>query len=207
MAAPLSRTADGWESQFATNHLGHFALACHLRSALAAAEGARVVSLSSRGHMFSPVVSDHINFTEREYDPWAAYEQSKTANILFAVGLAQRWATDGITANAVHPGAIVTPLMRHLPGDTADALIERYQGEFKTPEQGAATSVLVATSPLLAGIGGRYFEDRTEGEVNHDPFLRRDPARPPATGVADYALDRESAARLWELSERAVNMA
>jgi NAD(P)-dependent dehydrogenase (short-subunit alcohol dehydrogenase family) len=204
MASPLNRTADGWESQFATNHLGHFALANRLRPALAAAGTARVVSVSSRGHMFSPVVFDDINFTEREYDPWLAYGQSKTANILFAVGLTQRWADDGITANALHPGAIVTPLMRHLSPDTSDQLIERYRAEFKTPEQGAATSVLLATSPLLDGVGGRYFEDCNEAEPNHGPYSRRTPDQQPPTGVAAYALDPEAAARLWELSERAV---
>ncbi|HZZ48652.1 MAG TPA: SDR family NAD(P)-dependent oxidoreductase, partial [Pseudonocardia sp.] len=200
MAAPLHRDADGWESQFATNHLGHFALANRLRPALAAAEAARVVSVSSRGHLFSPVVFDDINFTVREYDPWAAYGQSKTANILFAVGLTQRWASDGITANALHPGAIVTPLMRHLAEETAEQLVEQYRSTFKTPEQGAATSVLVATSPLLAGIGGRYFEDCNEAEPNHGPYTRTTPEETPAAGVADFALDPELAARLWELS-------
>jgi NAD(P)-dependent dehydrogenase (short-subunit alcohol dehydrogenase family) len=116
MALPdLQLTREGWELQFATNHLGHFALAVGLHRALAAAEGARIVSLSSRAHLGSPVVFDDINFTSRPYEPLLAYAQSKTANVLFAVGATRRWADDGITANAVHPGAIATTnLSRYL---------------------------------------------------------------------------------------------
>ena len=120
MAAPLQRTPAGWESQFATNHLGHFALATALHDALAAAGGARIVSVSSRGHLRSPVHFDDINFTEREYDPWLAYGQSKTANVLSAVEATRRWADDGITANAVHPGGIRTNLVRYLPDDVRE---------------------------------------------------------------------------------------
>jgi NAD(P)-dependent dehydrogenase (short-subunit alcohol dehydrogenase family) len=107
MAFPqLTRTPDGWEAQFAVNHLGHFALATGLHRALAAAGGARVVSVSSIGHMLSPVVFDDLDYRFRPYDPWTSYGQSKTATILFAVGAAQRWATDGITVNALMPGNV-----------------------------------------------------------------------------------------------------
>src|SRR5260370_3087870 len=156
----LQLTPDGWEMQFATKHLGHFALAVGLHDAVAAAGDARIVSVSSRGHMRSPVIFDDINFTSRPYDPGLAYGQSKTANVLFAVEATRRWAADGITANAVHPGAIAaTNLSRYMsPAALAET---RSSGmyTFKTIEQGAATSVLVATSPQLERIGGRYFED------------------------------------------------
>ena len=206
MALPdLQLTPSGWELQFATNHLGHFALAVGLHDALAAAGNARLVSLSSRAHLRSPVVFDDINFSSRPYDPWLAYGQSKTANVLFAVEAQRRWAADGITANAVHPGPIIeTNLARHMDPEQVAALraasagtspMDRTQMSFKTIPQGAATSVLVATSPQLEGVGGRYFENCNEAEQ-----LPADaPLNGPA-GVAAYALDPDSAARLWELS-------
>lgn len=171
----LDRTPDGWELQFAANHLGHFALALGLHDGLAAAGDARIVSLSSRGHHASPVEFDDINFTSRPYDPRLGYGQSKTANVLFAVGATNRWAAEGITANAVHPGVILgTNLTRHMEPEQLAQLREAaaagefgtFQGapfRFKSVAQGAATSVLVATSPQLDGIGGRYFEDNNEG--------------------------------------------
>jgi NAD(P)-dependent dehydrogenase (short-subunit alcohol dehydrogenase family) len=197
MASPLTRTPEGWELQFATNHLGHFALATGLHRALAAAGGARVVSVSSSGHLYSPVVFDDIHFREREYDPWAAYGQSKTANILFAVEASKRWASDGITVNALMPGAIRTNLQRYVTDEELQRMRTRMVGAgaadifWKTPEQGAATSVLVATSPLLDGVGGRYFEDCNEAGPNQ-PGTRR--------GFAPYALDPEAAALLWQVS-------
>ncbi|MBO0850573.1 MAG: SDR family NAD(P)-dependent oxidoreductase, partial [Pseudonocardia sp.] len=112
MASPLMRTPRGWEMQFATNHLGHFALAIGLHDALAAAGGARIVSVSSSAHHRSPVVFSDIHFERREYDPWLAYGQSKTANVLFAVEATKRWAADGIRANALMPGGIRTNLQR-----------------------------------------------------------------------------------------------
>jgi NAD(P)-dependent dehydrogenase (short-subunit alcohol dehydrogenase family) len=194
MASPLSRTPEGWEMQFATNHLGHFALAAGLHQALAAAGAARVVSVSSSAHHRSPVVFEDIHFEHRPYDPFTAYGQSKTANVLFAVEATRRWASDGITVNALMPGGIRTNLQRYVP----DEELERMRvaagvtgAMWKTPEQGAATSILVATSPLLDGIGGRYFEDCNEAEVG------KLSAR---NGVAAYALDPEAAARLWEVS-------
>jgi NAD(P)-dependent dehydrogenase (short-subunit alcohol dehydrogenase family) len=194
MASPLMRTPEGWEMQFATNHLGHFALATGLHHALAEAGRARVVSVSSTGHLNSPVVFDDIHFLEREYEPWAAYGQSKTANVLFGVEATKRWASDGITVNALMPGAIHTNLQRYITEEELARMRSRLGGTdpiWKTPEQGAATSVLVATSPLLDGVGGRYFEDCNEAGP-HQPGTRR--------GVADYALDPEAATLLWQVS-------
>jgi NAD(P)-dependent dehydrogenase (short-subunit alcohol dehydrogenase family) len=204
MASPLMRTPQGWEMQFATNHLGHFALATGLHRALAAAQGARVVSVSSSAHHRSPVVFEDIHFTNRPYDPFLAYGQSKTANVLFAVEATRRWASDGITANALMPGGIRTNLQRYVTDEELERLRAAAGGPgqsnaaaggarlmWKTPEQGAATSILVATSPLLDGIGGRYFEDCNEAEVGQIDARH---------GVAPYALDPEAAARLWQVS-------
>jgi NAD(P)-dependent dehydrogenase (short-subunit alcohol dehydrogenase family) len=197
MALPeLQLTPEGWELQFATNHLGHFALALGLHDALAAAGDARIVSLSSRAHLRSPVVFDDLNFTSRPYDPWLAYGQSKTANILFAVEATRRWSGDGITANAVHPGAIAaTNLSRYMDPQLLADLVASGSTRYKTIEQGAATSVLVTTSPQLEGIGGRYFEDCNEGVVV-DPSA----SEIGGSGVAAYALDPENAKRLWDVS-------
>jgi NAD(P)-dependent dehydrogenase (short-subunit alcohol dehydrogenase family) len=197
MASPEMRTPEGWELQFATNHLGHFALATGLHRALVAAEGARVVSVSASAHLRSPVVFDDIHFRERPYEPMEAYGQSKTANVLFAVEMTTRWGHEGITANALMPGGIRTNLQRHVTDEYLDRLRAQNPGgmdlRWKTPEQGAATSVLLATSPLLDGVGGRYFEDCAEAGLN-EPGTRR--------GVAAYALDPEAASRLWDLSVR-----
>ncbi|MEW2250565.1 SDR family NAD(P)-dependent oxidoreductase [Streptomyces sp. NPDC006975] len=191
MASPERYTEQGWEWQFATNHLGHFALATGLHDALAADGNARVVVVSSTGHQQSPIVWDDVNFAFRPYDPWLAYGQSKTANVLFAVEATRRWADDNITANALMPGAIYTNLQRHTGGRGSG----RVPAELiKTVEQGAATSVLLATSPLLDGIGGRYFVDCNETEVV-------DRRTGTLHGVARYAVDADNARRLWDLSE------
>ncbi|MFG1837845.1 SDR family NAD(P)-dependent oxidoreductase [Micromonospora sp. NPDC049175] len=191
MAAPLSRTPQGWEMQFATNHLGHFALAAGLRPALAADGGARIVSVSSAAHLRSPVVFEDIQYDKREYEPWQAYGQSKTANVLFAVEASRLWADDGITANSLMPGAIQTNLQRYVSEEELNRIRAGNAAAWKSVEQGAATSVLVAASPLLDGVGGRYFEDCQEAA----------PATPGGrTGVADYALDPEAAERLWKVS-------
>jgi NAD(P)-dependent dehydrogenase (short-subunit alcohol dehydrogenase family) len=193
MNTPETRTREGWELQFATNHFGHFTLTTGLHHALAAAHGARVVSLSSRAHVREGVDFDDIHFRARPYRPTVAYAQSKTANVLFAVAASSRWADDGITVNAVHPGAVLTNLTRHMSRAELDAAIAAAGTTgFKTPQQGAATSVLVATWPALAGVGGRYFEDC-------DQAL---PHTPGGYGVADHALDPEAAQRLWEVSEQ-----
>jgi NAD(P)-dependent dehydrogenase (short-subunit alcohol dehydrogenase family) len=192
----LTRDADGHEMQFSTNHLGHFQLALGLHDALAADGAARIVSVSSSGHLRSPVIFDDLDYRFRDYTPFGAYGQSKTANVLFAVGATARWAEDGITANALMPGGIATNLQRHMEPDYIQRRVEETGGrlQFKTVEQGAATSVLLATSPLLDGVGGRYFEDCNEAPVISE--------RPPDTmgGVAPYALDPENADRLWETS-------
>jgi NAD(P)-dependent dehydrogenase (short-subunit alcohol dehydrogenase family) len=199
MALPtLTRSAQGWEMQFATNHLGHFALAQRLHGALAAADGARVVSVASIGHLFSPVVFDDLHYLFRSYDPWTSYGQSKCANILFAVGAAQRWEQDGITANALMPGNVGdTALARHIPAEVLAVLASDDGGIAlpapKTIEQGAATSVLLAASPLVEGISGRYFEDCAEAVVVPDRGNR-------TAGVAPYALDPDNADRLWDVS-------
>jgi NAD(P)-dependent dehydrogenase (short-subunit alcohol dehydrogenase family) len=193
MAAPETRTPQGWELQFATSHLGHFALARGLHNALAAAAPARVVSVSSSAHLRSPVVFEDIHFRQRPYDPWLAYGQSKTANVLFAAEATRRWAGDGITANALHPGGIRTNLQRYVSDEELDRMRARAGAvaNWKTPGQGAATSVLLATSPLLDGVGGRYFENCNEAGPNQ-----------PGTslGVAAYALGPEAAERLWQVS-------
>ncbi|MGW6197481.1 SDR family NAD(P)-dependent oxidoreductase [Kribbella sp. NPDC055110] len=191
MAEPLNRTPEGWEHQFATNHLGHFGLALGLYDALAAAGSARIVSVSSSAHHSSDVVFEDIHFENRQYEEWASYGQSKTANILFAVEAAKRWASDGIVANALMPGGIRTALQRHVPEDVQR---EWDRFEWKTVEQGASTSVLLAASPLVDGVTGRYFEDNNEAL----PLTAGDPMH----GVAEYALDPESATRLWDLSEK-----
>jgi NAD(P)-dependent dehydrogenase (short-subunit alcohol dehydrogenase family) len=203
MALPERQlSAEGWELQFATNHLGHFALAIGLHDALADAGDARIVSLSSRGHLRSPVVFDDINFRSRPYDPWLAYGQSKTANVLFAVEATRRWGSEGITANAVHPGAIAeTNLARYMDRAVLADLRTSGSYKYKTVGQGAATTVLVATSPQLEGIGGRYFEDCNEARVV-DPEAADVTSSP--DGVAMYALDPGNAKRLWELSLDAV---
>jgi NAD(P)-dependent dehydrogenase (short-subunit alcohol dehydrogenase family) len=189
MASPEQHTPEGWEMQFAINHLGHFALALGLHDALAADGAARIVSVSSSGHMLSPIVFDDIHFAFRAYDPWLAYGQSKTANVLFAVGATKRWFRDGITANALMPGAIATNLQRYV------GVIQTPPELRKTPEQGAATSVLLATSPLLKGIGGHYFADCNEAAIV--PRRTKD-----YSGVAPYALNLDNAERLWEESLR-----
>jgi NAD(P)-dependent dehydrogenase (short-subunit alcohol dehydrogenase family) len=198
MAVPeLTLSPAGHEMHFATNHLGHFALAVGLHDALAVAEKPRVVSVSSGGHQRSPVVFDDIDYAFRDYEPFGAYGQSKTANVLFAVEATRRWADEGITANALMPGAILTQLGRHVDAEVAAAAMKR-QHNVKTVEQGAATSVLLAASPLLEGIGGRYFEHCNEARV----VKRR--GAPGTGGVAAYALDPANARRLWDVSLRMI---
>ncbi|QQD77549.1 SDR family NAD(P)-dependent oxidoreductase [Curtobacterium sp. YC1] len=203
MATPERRTPEGWELQFATNHLGHHGLVTGLRDALLAGADrsgrpARVVALSSAGHHTAGVDLDDLMFERRAYDPWVAYGQSKTANALFAVEATRRWGADGIVANAVHPGGILTDLSRHLSHEQALAIgIVHEDGSpaegFGTPEQGAATSVLVAASPLVEGVGGRYFEDCAEAVAATDDH--------PLVGVRPWALDPETAERLWDASD------
>jgi NAD(P)-dependent dehydrogenase (short-subunit alcohol dehydrogenase family) len=196
MAVPtLERTGNGWERQLATNHLGHFALTTGLHRALAAAGGARIVSVSSTGHLSSPVHLDDLHFERREYEPWQSYGQSKTANVLLAVEATRRWADDGIVANALMPGGIMTNLQRYVSQEVKDGW-ERMQDEgrvtFKTPQQGAATSLVAAVAPELA-TGGHYLED-----CNEAPTVADDAQV--GSGVRAWALDPATARRLWDVS-------
>lgn len=201
MACPLTRTAAGWEMQLATNHIGHFLLTNLLMDALANSAPARVVNLSSVGHQMGAVDFEDPFFERREYDPWVAYGQSKTANILFSVGIEQRFADKGVHAFAVHPGGIQTELGRHLAESDIAALMARagiddpaaFQASFKTVPQGAATTVWAATSPELANRGGLYLEDCSIGEPAPEIGL--------SGGYAPWALDTEAAERLWSMSE------
>ncbi|KAA0926303.1 MULTISPECIES: SDR family NAD(P)-dependent oxidoreductase [Rhodococcus] len=192
----LTLVENTWERQFATNFLGHFALTTGLHDALRLADGARVVSVASSAHLFSPIVFDDIDFRFRPYDPLQAYGQSKTAVVLFGVAATSRWADDGITVNSVNPGAIATSLQRHVGGTLATPIELQ-----KTPAQGASTSVMVATSGQLDGIGGRYFNDNREAiAVDHRPTDITELAN----SVASYALDLDVAERLWAIAARAV---
>jgi NAD(P)-dependent dehydrogenase (short-subunit alcohol dehydrogenase family) len=197
MALPeRTLTAAGHELQFATNHLGHFRLAVGLHRALAAADGARIVAVSSSAHLRSPVVFDDLSYGFLPYDGWTAYGQSKTANVLFAVGVGQRWAAEGIVANALMPGSIQTGLQRHIDQEWYRQVREQLKDTMpvKTTEQGAATSVLLAASPLTDGLTGRYFEDCREAQVVYERSGLG------ASGVAAYALDADNAERLWARS-------
>ncbi|MFE1201728.1 SDR family NAD(P)-dependent oxidoreductase [Streptomyces sp. NPDC058762] len=197
------RTREGWELQFATNHLGHFALATGLRHALArgAADrgGARIVSVSSTAHMRSGVDFDDLHFERRGYDPQIAYAQSKTANSLFAVEASRLWASDGIVANAVNPGGVATGLQRNFtPEQKASLDAAEAAGVFtyKTVEQGAATSVVAAVAPEFARSGGHYLDDGQEAyTVPNDADLGQHPH-----GVKEWALDPAAAERLWTVS-------
>jgi NAD(P)-dependent dehydrogenase (short-subunit alcohol dehydrogenase family) len=201
MASPLFRDADGHEGQLATNHLGHYRLTCALWPLLKA-DGARVVSVSSRGRQIAGIDFDDVDFRRRPYDKWVAYGQSKTANALFAVALDARGAAHGVRAFSLHPGQILTPLARHLSAeeiagfDTQDTegrpIIDPSRG-MKTVDQGAATSLWCATSAALQGRGGVYCEDCDIAPVNTGEKGRK--------GVAAWACDPVLSERLWALSE------
>ena len=203
MACPEMRVGPGWELQFGTNHMGHFALATTLLPLLQRTENARVVALSSTGHKLSAIRWDDPNWTNGSYDKWEAYGQSKTANSLFALGINARLKDSGGQAFAVHPGGIFTPLQRHLP--TEEMIVLGWlneQGEisdgaramFKTPTQGCTTTLWAATSPLLEGKGGVYCEDCNIAALSGEqPVRYRD--------VEPHAVDQDSAERLWEMSE------
>jgi NAD(P)-dependent dehydrogenase (short-subunit alcohol dehydrogenase family) len=195
MATPETRVGPGWEAQFATNHLGHFALVNRLWPVIA--PGARIVSVSSGGHLRSGIRWDDVDL-EHGYDKWNAYGQAKTANALFAVQLDALAQDSGVRAFAVHPGGILTPLQRHLPIEEQIALgwvnpdgSPLDPSPFKSPQAGAATQTWAATSPQLDGMGGVYLED-CDIASPHVEGTR--------TGVASWATDREQAERLWALS-------
>ena len=200
----LERTPEGWELQFATNHLGHFALATRLRPALAAAAasargGARIVALSSTAHMRANIDFDDIHFDRRAYDPQIAYAQAKTANALFAVEASRLWEADGIVANAVNPGGIATGLQRNFTAQQKQSLEAAEAAglfTYKTIAQGAATTMVAAVSPEFAHVGGRYLDDGREAyTVPNDANLSDHPH-----GVKAWALDPAAAERLWRVS-------
>ena len=197
MACPFEHTADGFERQFGTNHLGHFALTAHLWPLIVAGSAKRIVNLSSRAHHMADVDLDDPNFERRAYDPWVSYGQAKTANVLFSVELERRYGPSGIHAYAVHPGGIETNLGRHLTDAMRTALMARVTKSdsgfaWKTIPQGAATSCWAATAPELADAGGVYCEDCHVAAVDNQSS---------GGGVRAYALDPARAARLWQISE------
>ncbi|MEL7446841.1 MAG: SDR family NAD(P)-dependent oxidoreductase [Pseudomonadota bacterium] len=197
MACPMTTTADGFEMQFGTNHLGHFVLTKHLMPLLEAGSDKRIVNLSSRGHHIAPANLDDPNFESSNYEPWLSYGQSKTSNILFSVGLEDRFSDRGVHAYAVHPGGIQTNLGRHMTEEESAALVERVTKSdpdfsWKTIPQGAATQCWAATADELQGQGGVYCEDCHVAEVDDVSSN---------SGVRSYALDKGSADRLWAISE------
>jgi NAD(P)-dependent dehydrogenase (short-subunit alcohol dehydrogenase family) len=195
MATPLVRDARGFESQLATNHLGHFQLTARLWPALRRAQGARVVSLSSRGHSRAAVDFDDPAFERRPYDKWIAYGQSKTANALFALALDARGEAHRVRAFSVHPGAVMTDLVRSLPDEELRTIRSTIAAAtYKTTEQGAATSVWCAANSALDGMGGVYCEDVEIAEAVAADF-------PEQRGVRPWAMDRSLADRLWTKSE------
>jgi NAD(P)-dependent dehydrogenase (short-subunit alcohol dehydrogenase family) len=204
MATPFGRVGNGWETQFGTNHLGHMALAMKLAPALQEAEGARVVALSSTGHVRSDVIWDDPNYTTRPYDKWEAYGQAKSANALFALGVDLLGRDIGVRAFSVHPGGIFTPLQRHLTDEEMAALgwknpdgtiPDMVKAMFKTPEQGASTTVWAATSPQLNGKGGVYCEDCDIAKLAGPDSQRWEHAR-------EWIVDDARAERLWAMSEK-----
>jgi NAD(P)-dependent dehydrogenase (short-subunit alcohol dehydrogenase family) len=197
MACPIGRTAQGLDTQLGTNHLGHFVLTARLIPSLLAGAPARIVNLSSAGHRLSPFRFDDPFFEKDDYNKWVAYGQAKTANVLFSVALDKRFKDRGIRSYAVHPGAIRTELGRHMDENDVKDLMDRRKGRspmvYKQVPQGAATTVWAATAPELDGRGGLYCEDCGVAETIEDPSLDQ--------GIMSWALDEESAARLWTLSE------
>ncbi len=205
MANPLTRDSRGYESQFATNHLGHFQLIARLWPLLKAAGGARVVSVSSIGHRLGEPSIEDPNFEHRDYDKWLAYGQAKSANALFALHLDQLGAAHGVRTFAVHPGGIATPLQRHLTMDEQKAMgwydeAGKVHEAFKSTAEGAATSVWCATSPLLDGLGGVYCENCNVGAM-------ADENTPRGAGVFPHIRDRALAEALWAKSEALTRVA
>jgi len=218
IGCPLARDARGHELHFATNHLGHFQLVARLWPALRQANGARVVSVSSWGHHRSSLVFDDPNFERRDYDRWAAYGQSKTANILFAVALDERGKADGVRAFSLHPGIVLSAgLAKHVSSEelrAAGVIDENGKPildpakNLKTAEQGASTGVWCATSPQLDEMGGVYCENTDIAALARiapvDGWKKGDSMR--HTGVSPYAVDPEAADRLWTLSEQLLGL-
>ena len=209
MACPETRVGDNWESQFAINHIGHFLLTRELMNILADTEGSRFVSLSSSAHALTGILWDDIHFNKQPYNKWMAYGQSKTASSLIAIELNKKMKDYGVESFSVHPGGIITPLQRYLEKEEMIALgwmdedgspSELAKNFFKSPSQGASTTLWCATSNDLNGLGGVFCEDcdiaKRKSEV--DESLQR------YTGVANWAVDTDEATRLWELSEKMI---
>ncbi len=207
MACPETRIGNGWESQFAVNHIGHFLLTKELMDTMAENDGARFVSLSSSAHSLTGILWDDIHFQNNSYDKWMAYGQSKTASSLIAIEFHRRMVDKGVSGFSVHPGGILTPLQRHLQKEEMVALgwmdedgspSEMAKSFFKTTSQGASTTLWCATSPSLNGIGGVFCEDcdiaKRKNEV--DESIQR------YFGVADWAVDTEEASKLWDVTEK-----
>ena len=207
MACPETRIGNGWESQFAVNHIGHFLLTKELMDTMAENDGARFVSLSSSAHSLTGILWDDIHFQNNSYDKWMAYGQSKTASSLIAIEFHRRMVDKGVSGFSVHPGGILTPLQRHLQKEEMVALgwmdedgypSEMAKNFFKTTSQGASTTLWCATSPSLNGIGGVFCEDcdiaKRKNDV--DESLQR------YFGVADWAVDTEEASKLWDVTEK-----
>jgi len=204
MACPEARVGNNWESQFGVNHIGHFVLTTQLLELLLNAESARVVCLSSTAHRRSDILWDDIHFNSTEYEKWTAYAQAKTANSLFALGMDMKYSDQGIRAFAVHPGGILTPLQRHLPNEEMQALgwtdadgnlSEQAAAMFKSTTQGCSTSLWAATSDALADIGGLYCEDCDVSDLATEDSPR-------FFGVSPWAVNEESAMKLWDLTEQ-----
>ena len=204
MACPETRVGNSWECQFATNHIGHFVLTNELLPLLIAANGARVICLSSTGHKRSGIRWDDIHFVNGPYEKWEAYGQSKTANALFALALDRKFSGQGVRAFSVHPGGILTPLQRHLEVEEMAALgwldkdgnlSEQARLLFKTPTQGCSTTLWAASSPALEGLGGVYCEDCDVADLATEEMPR-------FQGVEGWAADDEAALRLWNLTEQ-----
>ncbi|MCX2978533.1 SDR family NAD(P)-dependent oxidoreductase [Candidatus Marimicrobium litorale] len=193
MACPLERTLQGFESQLGVNHIAHFVFTNRLLGALKSDKGGRIVVLTSGAHKIASVDLDDMNWESREYDKWAAYGASKTANALFATELNRRFSSEGITANCVHPGVIMTDLSRSLTEDDFTSIATEGM-KFKTVECGAATSVWAAVSPQLEGQGGYYLEDCHVGVEL--------PASHMLAGYCGYALDNVLAKQLWQKTEK-----
>lgn len=205
MAPPLGKTADGFETQFGTNHLGHFLFVNRIAPLIR--DGGRFVSLASAGHRFSDVDLDDPNFETTPYDPWVAYGRSKTANVLFAVEFDRRHKSRGVRAAAVHPGGIMTELSRHMTPEMVEAMRARLDSmrnadgspyQLKTIPQGAATSVWAGVVAPADEVGGRYCEDCHVGVLTEASTMDL------SSGVRAYALDPERAKALWALSEQLV---
>ena len=203
MACPLDRVGPGWEKQFGVNQLGHMAMTLGLLPALQKADRSRLVALSSTAHIRGDVNWDDPHYNTNEYDKWDAYAQAKSANALFALGADRKWDEYGVTAFGVHPGGIFTPLQRHLTDEEMAALGWKnpdgtippaVQAMFKTPEQGASTSVWAATSAQLDDRGGEYCEDCDIAQLATEDSQRWEHAR-------EWICDEEKADRLWSMSE------